>query len=77
MKYHDLSKKDLYVNLKAMTGIYFYFTQLNISCKNSYKRLITICFSEFKKIFKESRIYEEPTLNFIKMFPHACVLQGV
>ena len=39
VEYHDLSKKDLYANLKAMTRQYFYLTQLNVSCKNRYKRL--------------------------------------
>ena len=69
VEYHDLSKKDLYANLKAMTRQYFYLTQLNVSCKNRYKRLINICFPEFEEIFKGSRIYEETALNFIKNFP--------
>lgn len=50
VEYHDLSKKDLYANLKAMTRQYFYLTQLNVSCKNRYKRLINICFPEFEEI---------------------------
>ena len=68
VEYHDLSKKDLYANLKAMTRQYFYLTQLNVSCKNRYKRLINICFPELEEIFKSSRIYEETALNFIKNF---------
>ena len=75
VKYHDLSKKDLYANLKAMTRQYFYLTQLNVSCKNRYKRLINICFPEFEEIFKGSRIYEETALNFIKTFPHAYIVK--
>jgi len=71
VEYHELSKKDLYANLKAMTRQYFYLTQVNISCKNRYKRLINICFPELETIFKGSRIYDETALNFIKIFPHA------
>ena len=52
VEYHDLSKKDLYANLKAMTRQYFYLTQLNVSCKNRYKRLINICFQSLKKYLK-------------------------
>ena len=59
VEYHELSKKDLYANLKAMTRQYLYLTQINISYKNRYKRLINICFPELEKIFKSSRIYEE------------------
>lgn len=58
-----------------MTRQYFYLTQLNVSCKNRYKRLINICFPEFEEIFKGSRIYEETTLNFIKTFPHAYIVK--
>ena len=58
-----------------MTRQYFYLTQLNVSCKNRYKRLINICFPEFEEIFKGSRIYEETALNFIKTFPHAYIVK--
>ncbi len=75
VEYHDLSKKDLYANLKAMTRQYFYLTQVNVSCKNRYKRLINICFPELETIFKSSRIYEETALNFIKVFPHADMIK--
>ena len=75
VEYHDLSKKDLYANLKAMTRQYFYLTQVNVSCKNRYKRLINICFPELETIFKSSRIYEETALNFIKVFPHADIIK--
>ena len=75
VEYHHLSKKDLYANLKAMTRQYFYLTQVNVSCKNRYKRLINICFPELKEIFKSSRIYEETALNFIKAFPHAYIVK--
>ena len=75
VEYHDLSKKDLYANLKAMTRQYFYLTQVNVSCKNRYKRLINICFPELETIFKSSRIYEETALNFIKVFPHAEIVK--
>lgn len=75
VEYHDLSKKDLYANLKALTRQYFYLTQLNVSCKNRYKRLINICFPEFEEIFKGSRIYEETALNFIKNFPHSYIVK--
>lgn len=75
VEYHDLSKKDLYANLKAMTRQYFYLTQVNVSCKNRYKRLINICFPEFEEIFKSSRIYEETAINFIKAFPHAYIVK--
>ena len=75
VEYHDLSKKDLYANLKAMTRQYFYLTQVNVSCKNRYKRLINICFPELETIFKSSRIYEETALNFIKAFPHAEIVK--
>ncbi|MCI6738701.1 MAG: hypothetical protein MR593_11355, partial [Intestinibacter sp.] len=51
----------------AMTRQYFYLTQLNVSCKNRYKRLINICFPEFEEIFKGSRIYEETALNIMYM----------
>ena len=75
VEYHHLSKKDLYANLKAMTRQYFYLTQVNVSCKNRYKRLINICFPELEEIFKSSRIYEETALNFIKAFPHAYIVK--
>ena len=75
VEYHDLSKKDLYANLKALTRQYFYLTQVNVSCKNRYKRLINICFPEFEEIFKSSRIYEETAINFIKAFPHAYIVK--
>ena len=75
VEYHDLSKKDLYANLKAMTRQYFYLTQVNVSSKNRYKRLINICFPEFEEIFKSSRIYEETAINFIKAFPHAYIVK--
>ena len=75
VEYHELSKKDLYANLKAMTRQYFYLTQINISYKNRYKRLINICFPELEKIFKSSRIYEETALNFVKAFPHAYIVK--
>ena len=75
VEYHELSKKDLYANLKAMTRQYFYLTQINISYKNRYKRLINICFPELEKIFKSSRIYEETALNFVKAFPHAYIIK--
>ena len=75
VEYHHLSKKDLYANLKAMTRQYFYLTQVNVSCKNRYKRLINICFPELEEIFKSSRIYEETALNFIKAYPHAYIVK--
>ena len=75
VEYHELSKKDLYANLKAMTRQYFYLTQVNVSCKNRYKRLINICFPELEEIFKSSRIYEETALNFIKAYPHAYIVK--
>ena len=75
VEYHDLSKKDLYANLKAMTRQYFYLTQVNVSCKNRYKRLINLCFPELEEIFKSSRIYEETALNFIKAYPHAYIVK--
>lgn len=75
VEYHDLLKNDLYANLKAMTRQYFYLTQVNVSCKNRYKRLINICFPELEEIFKSSRIYEETALNFIKAFPHAYIVK--
>lgn len=75
VEYHDLSKKDLYANLKALTRQYFYLTQANVSCKNRYKRLINICFPELEEIFKSSRIYEETALNFIKAYPHAYIVK--
>ena len=75
VEYHDLSKKDLYANLKAMTRQYFYLTQVNVSCKNRYKRLINICFPELEEIFKSSRIYEGTALNFIKVYPHAYIVK--
>ena len=75
VKYHDLSKKDLYANLKAMTRQYFYLLQNNVSCKNRYKRLINICFPELEKIFKSTRIYDDTALNFIKEFPHAEIVK--
>ena len=75
VEYHYLSKNDLYANLKAMTRQYFYLTQVNVSCKNRYKRLINICFPELEEIFKSSRIYEETALNFIKAFPHAYIVK--
>ena len=75
VEYHDLSKKDLYANLKAMTRQYFYLLQNNISCKNRYKRLINICFPELEKIFKSTRIYDDTVLNFIKEFPHAEIVK--
>ena len=75
VEYHDLSRKDLYANLKALTRQYFYLTQVNVSCKNRYKRLINICFPEFEEIFKSSRIYEETAINFIKAFPHAYIVK--
>jgi len=75
VEYHDLSKKDLYANLKAMTRQYFYLTQVNVSCKNRYKRLINICFPELETIFKSSKIYEETASNFIKVFPHADIIK--
>ena len=75
VEYHHLSKKDLYANLKAMTRQYFYLTQVNVSCKNRYKRLINICFPELEEIFKSNRIYEETALNFIKAFPHAYIVK--
>ena len=75
VEYHDLSKKDLYANLKAMTRQYFYLTQVNVSCENRYKRLINICFPELEEIFKSSRIYEETALNFIKVYPHAYIVK--
>ena len=75
VEYHHLSKNDLYANLKAMTRQYFYLTQVNVSCKNRYKRLINICFPELEEIFKSSRIYEETALNFIKAYPHAYIVK--
>ena len=75
VEYHHLSKNDLYANLKAMTRQYFYLTQVNVSCKNRYKRLINICFPELEEIFKSSRIYEETAINFIKAFPHAYIVK--
>ncbi len=75
VEYHELSKKDLYANLKAMTRQYFYLLQNNVSCKNRYKRLINICFPELEKIFKSTRIYDDTALNFIKEFPHAEIVK--
>jgi len=75
VQYHDLSKKDLYANLKALTRQYFYLTQHNVSCKNRYKRLINICFPELEKVFKSTRIYDDTALNFIKEFPHAEIIR--
>ena len=75
VEYHNLSKKDLYANLKAMTRQYFYLLQNNVSCKNRYKRLINICFPELEKIFKSTRIYDDTALNFIKEFPYAEIVK--
>ena len=58
-----------------MTRQYFYLTQVNIRCKNRYKRLINICFLEFEKFFARNRIYEDTALNFIKAFPHAYIVR--
>ena len=75
VKYHDLSKKDLYANLKALSRQYFYLLQHNVSCKNRYKRLLNICFPELEEIFKSTRIYDDTALNFIKEFPHAEIVK--
>ena len=75
VKYHALSKKDLYANLKAMTRQYFYLVQHNVSCKNRYKRLINICFPELEIVFKSTRIYDDTALNFIQEFPHAEIVK--
>lgn len=75
VQYHDLSKKDLYANLKALTRQYFYLIQHNVCCKNRYKRLINICFPELEKVFKSTRIYDDTALNFIKEFPHAEIIR--
>lgn len=75
VEYHELSKNDLYANLKAMTRQYFYLLQKNVSCKNRYKRLLNICFPELEKIFKSTRIYDDTALNFIKEFPHAEIVK--
>ena len=75
VEYHELSKKDLYANLKALTRQYFYLLQHNVSCKNRYKRLINICFPELEQIFKSTRIYDDTALNFIKEFPHAEIVK--
>mgnify|MGYP004625645393 FL=1 len=75
VEYHEISKKDLYANLKAMTRQYFYLLQNNVSCKNRYKRLINICFPELEKIFKSTRIYDDTALNFIKEFSHAEIVK--
>lgn len=72
--YHDLSKKGLYANLKALSRQYFYLTQKNVSCKNRYKRLINICFPEIEEIFKSNRIYDDTALNFVTKFPHASII---
>jgi len=74
--YHDLSKKDLYANLKALTRQYFYLTQQNVSCKNRYKRLLNICFPELEEVFKGNRIYEDTVLNFVQQFPHADIIKS-
>ena len=58
-----------------MTRQYFYLTQVNIRCKNRYKRLINICFPEFEGFFARNRIYEDTALNFIKAFPHAYIVR--
>ena len=63
------------VEYHELTRQYFYLTQVNVSCKNRYKRLINICFPEFEEIFKSSRIYEETAINFIKAFPHAYIVK--
>ena len=55
VEYHDLSKKDLYANLKALTRQYFYLTQVNVSCKNRYKRLINICLKKYLKVVESMK----------------------
>ena len=75
VEYHNLSKIDLYANLKALSRQYFYLIQHNISYKNRYKRLLNICFPELEEIFKSTRIYDDTALNFIKEFPHAEIVR--
>lgn len=74
VKYHDISKKDIYANLKALTRQYFYLSHQNINCKNRYRRLINICFPELEEIFPNNRIYENTALNLIMKYPHAEII---
>jgi transposase len=75
VEYHDLSKKDLYANLKALTRQYFYLVHQNISCKNRFKRLLNLCFPELESIFTSGTIYTDVALNFVIQFPHADIIR--
>ena len=62
VEYHDLSKKDLYANLKLMTKQYFYLTQLNVS----KEKRIDVLYNNLYKTYSRHDYYYKRLANKIK-----------
>lgn len=73
---NNLSKNDLYYNLKTLNRQYLFLIEQNVAVKNRYKRLLDLTFPEFEKVFKQQKIYENTAINFIKEFPHAYIIKS-
>ena len=74
-KQNNLTIMQNYQNLKLLARQYFFLINQNVNCKNRLKRLINLCFPEYELIFKNSKIFEDTSLNFIQAFPHAYIVK--
>ena len=68
-------EEDIYTKLNELSRQYHHLEEGLNRHKNRYKELIHLCFPEFELCFKQNKIYELTSLNFIKEFPHADIIK--
>lgn len=72
----DYTEEEIYTYLNEFSRQYYHLEEGLTRHKNRYKELLHLCFPEFEECFKDSKIYEQIALNFIKEFPHAEIIKN-
>ncbi len=70
------SQEEMYTKLNELSRQYHHLEEGLTRHKNRYKELLHLCFPEFELCFKDGKIYEMTSLNFIKEFPHAYIIKN-
>lgn len=70
------TEEDIYIKLNELSRQYHHLEEGVTRHKNRYKELLHLCFPEYELCFKSGKIYELTALNFIKEFPHACIIKN-
>lgn len=71
----NYTEDEIYTKLNELSRQYYHLDEGLTRHKNRYKELLHLCFPEFELCFKDGKIYDLNTLNFIKEFPHAYIIK--